>query len=91
MDPALSGAGNPFGAEGYKETAYETVAQLGRMPEAFFIPTAGGDTFYGIMKGFAEHLPDLDPDVHLMLVGPATAGVSDDPEGETVLAECREL
>jgi threonine synthase len=54
MDPALSGAGNPFGAEGYKETAYETVTQLGRMPEAFFIPTAGGDTFYGIMKGFAE-------------------------------------
>jgi threonine synthase len=54
MDPALSGAGNPFGVEGYKETAYETVAQLGRMPEAFFIPTAGGDTYFGIMKGFAE-------------------------------------
>jgi threonine synthase len=54
MDPALSGAGNPFGVEGYKEAAYETVAQLGRMPEAFFIPTAGGDTYFGIMKGFAE-------------------------------------
>jgi threonine synthase len=54
MDPALSGAGNPFGVEGYKEAAYETVAQLGRIPEAFFIPTAGGDTYFGIMKGFAE-------------------------------------
>jgi threonine synthase len=54
MDPALTGAGNPFGVEGYKETAYETVAQLGRMPGAFFIPTAGGDTYFGVMQGFAE-------------------------------------
>ena len=54
MDPALSGAANPFGAEGYKVTAYETVEQLGTMPDAVFIPTAGGDTYYGITKGFAE-------------------------------------
>jgi trehalose synthase len=45
----------------------------------------------GVLQGFADHLPDLDEDVHLMLVGPATAGVSDDPEGEAVLEECREL
>ena len=54
MDPTLSGAGNPFGAEGYKVIAYETVEQLGTMPDAVFIPTAGGDTYYGITKGFAE-------------------------------------
>ncbi len=54
MDPTLSGAANPFGAEGYKVTAYETVEQLGTMPDAVFIPTAGGDTYYGITKGFAE-------------------------------------
>ena len=54
MDPTLSGAANPFGAEGYKATAYETVEQLGTMPDAVFIPTAGGDTYYGITKGFAE-------------------------------------
>lgn len=45
----------------------------------------------GVLRGFAEHLGDLDADVHLMLVGPAAAGVSDDPEGAEVLEECREL
>jgi threonine synthase len=54
MDPILSGAANPFGAEGYRAIAYESVEQLGGMPTAVFIPTAGGDTFYGISKGFAE-------------------------------------
>lgn len=54
MDPVLSGAGNPFGAEGYKTSAYEIVEQLDAMPEAVFIPTAGGDTYYGMAKGFAE-------------------------------------
>jgi threonine synthase len=54
MDPILSGAANPFAAEGYREIAYETVEQLGEMPAAVFIPTAGGDTYYGIAKGFAE-------------------------------------
>jgi trehalose synthase len=39
----------------------------------------------GVMVGFAA--ADLPPDVHLMLVGPATAGVADDPEGAEVLAE----
>jgi threonine synthase len=54
MDPALSGAGNPFAAEGYKAIAYETVEQLGEMPHAVVVPTAGGDTLYGVMRGFAE-------------------------------------
>jgi trehalose synthase len=39
----------------------------------------------GVMAGFAA--ADLPADVHLMLVGPATAGVADDPEGAEVLAE----
>ena len=39
----------------------------------------------GVMAGFASAgLPD---DMHLMLVGPAVAGVTDDPEGAEVLAE----
>ncbi len=54
MDPALSGAANPFGGEGYKAVAYEIVEQLGAMPDAVFIPTAGGDTLYGMSKGLAE-------------------------------------
>ena len=54
LDPVLSGAANPYGAEGYKPTAYEIVVQLGAMPDAVFIPTAGGDTYYGITKGFVD-------------------------------------
>lgn len=45
----------------------------------------------GVLRGFADHVDDLEDDVHLMLVGPATAGVSDDPEGAAVLEECRDL
>ena len=40
----------------------------------------------GVMSGFAR--VETAPDVHLVLVGPAVAGVSDDPEGAIVLAEC---
>jgi threonine synthase len=54
MDPIISGRSNPYGSEGYKLIAYEIVAALGRMPEAVIIPTASGDTVYGIAKGFAE-------------------------------------
>ena len=54
LDPVLSGAANPFAAEGYKAVAWEIVEQLGELPVAVFIPTAGGDTFYGIAKGLAE-------------------------------------
>lgn len=45
----------------------------------------------GVLEGFAEHLAPEAPDVHLMLAGPEVAGVSDDPEGAEVLAECRAL
>ena len=40
----------------------------------------------GVLRGFADHVrPDLD--AHLLLVGPMTTGVTDDPEGAEVLDE----
>jgi trehalose synthase len=42
----------------------------------------------GVMRGFADHIGELPADAHLMLVGPEVSGVSDDPEGAQVLAEC---
>jgi trehalose synthase len=42
----------------------------------------------GVLRGFVDHvLPATD--AHLVLAGPATAAVADDPEGEAVLAEVR--
>jgi trehalose synthase len=43
----------------------------------------------GVLAGFGR-LPSAAQDAHLMLVGPAVAGISDDPEGAQVLAECLE-
>jgi trehalose synthase len=40
----------------------------------------------GVLHGFARHAADRC-DAHLVLAGPATAGVSDDPEGAAVLDE----
>ena len=40
----------------------------------------------GVMEAFARVAHDTD--AHLALVGPAVAGVGDDPEGAHVLAEC---
>ena len=44
----------------------------------------------GVLDAFAEHLEELPPDVHLVLAGPETSGVADDPEAAEVLAACRE-
>jgi trehalose synthase len=45
----------------------------------------------GVMEGFVRALDDHDLDgAHLVLAGPEVSGVADDPEGATVLAECRE-
>jgi len=44
----------------------------------------------GVLEAFARHVArrgGLD-NVHLALVGPSVAGVSDDPEGQQVLQEC---
>lgn len=45
----------------------------------------------GVLTGFANHLARFPDDVHLMLVGPDVTGVSDDPEGAEVLAECMDI
>lgn len=44
----------------------------------------------GVLTAFADHVTGHD-DAHLLLVGPATAGVTDDPEGAEVLQECIEI
>ena len=54
-DPALAGAGNPFGMDGYRAVADEILAELGRVPEAVAVPVASGDTFVGILRGFEAH------------------------------------
>lgn len=45
----------------------------------------------GVMTGFGLLEGGLADDVHLVLAGPQTAGVSDDPEGAEVLVECRDV
>ena len=44
----------------------------------------------GVQRGFVDAMASLPDDVHLVLAGPEVAGVSDDPEGSAVLAECRD-
>jgi trehalose synthase len=44
----------------------------------------------GVIAGFAEYVAPQVTDAHLALVGPEVAGVSDDPEGASVLAEVAE-
>ena len=41
----------------------------------------------GVMQGFAEYVAPRCPG-YLLLVGPAVAGVTDDPEGAAVFGEC---
>jgi trehalose synthase len=41
----------------------------------------------GVMEGFAEHVPP-SLGAHLVLAGPAVAGVSDDPEAKQVFDSC---
>lgn len=43
----------------------------------------------GVLRAFADHV-DREFGAHLMLVGPAVHGVTDDPEGGEVLDECIE-
>ena len=44
----------------------------------------------GVIQGFVDHVAP-DTDAHLVYAGPAVEAVSDDPEGEEVLAEARAL
>jgi trehalose synthase len=41
----------------------------------------------GVMRGFADHAAP-GGDGYLMLIGPSVSGVTDDPEGALVYAEC---
>jgi trehalose synthase len=41
----------------------------------------------GVLRGFAHHVA-AHTDAHLILAGPQTSGVADDPEANQVLAEC---
>ncbi len=43
----------------------------------------------GVLAGFVTMAADGPDDAHLMLAGPDVSGVTDDPEGADVLAECR--
>ena len=43
----------------------------------------------GVLKGFAEHVAP-DADGHLVLAGPSTASVADDPEGAEVWASVKD-
>lgn len=43
----------------------------------------------GVLTGFADHVAPHLPDAHLLLAGPEVRGVTDDPEGAVVYAECR--
>jgi trehalose synthase len=45
----------------------------------------------GVLRAFADDLERMPADVHLLLVGPDVSGVTDDPEGAEVLAECLAL
>jgi trehalose synthase len=44
----------------------------------------------GVLAGFAEYVVDQS-DAHLILAGPDTRGVADDPEADQVLSECLSL
>jgi threonine synthase len=78
MDPAVSGRSNPYGAEGYKTLSLEVTRQLGELPGTVIVPTASGDTLYGIAKGFAE-ISELTGE-------PMPLMVSAQPEGGDPLA-----
>jgi trehalose synthase len=43
----------------------------------------------GVLRAFALMTESGPPDAHLVLAGPDVSGVTDDPEGAEVLAECR--
>jgi trehalose synthase len=43
----------------------------------------------GVLTGFVKMAAEGPQDAHLMLAGPDVYGVTDDPEGAEVLAECR--
>jgi trehalose synthase len=65
--------------EGRPGPADPTVVQVSRWDQLKDMP--------GVMHGFAEYVVP-GGDGYLLLVGPAVAGVTDDPEGAAVFGEC---
>ncbi|HET6318432.1 MAG TPA: pyridoxal-phosphate dependent enzyme [Chloroflexota bacterium] len=50
---------NPYGVEGYKTIAFEIFEQLGAEQTSHahvFVPVGGGDSLYGVFKGFQDLL-----------------------------------
>ena len=54
-DPALSGAGNPYGLDGYSAIADEIIDELGHVPAIVCVPVASGDLLAGVARGFRRH------------------------------------
>jgi threonine synthase len=54
-DPELSGAGNPYGLDGYAAIADEIIDQLGHAPAIVCVPVASGDLLAGVARGFRRH------------------------------------
>ena len=94
---------DPFSPKNVDLTPEEVVAlahQDGLVAEGGPLPTEGRAVLQvsrwdrlkdmgGVLAAFAEHLDVIPPDVHLVLAGPETTGVADDPEAAEVLEECR--
>lgn len=45
---------SPYGVTGYKTIGYEIAGALGRAPDAVLVPTGGGDSLYGVWRGFND-------------------------------------
>lgn len=74
LDRFPGGYNSPYGAEGYKRIAWEVAQQLGNVPSCIIVPTASGDTYYGVAKGFAELSEVFDcPLPTVVAVQPVTA------------------
>jgi threonine synthase len=87
---------NPYGVEGYKTIAFELFEQIGQDALAtahVFVPVGGGDSLYGIYKGFRElvnlgalaRLPRMyacQPTGAAPLVAAETSGADDVPHVE---------
>ncbi len=97
---------DPFSAKNLDLTPAEARPVLAgaRLLDDHGAPLSPGDRFVlqvsrwdrlkdmsGVMLGFDLLVAQGLDDVHLVLAGPQASGVSDDPEGAEVLAECERL
>jgi trehalose synthase len=73
-----------------RRAAIEQLAQLPGVGTPIIVQVSRWDPLKdmaGVMLGFAARAPRL-PGIHLVLAGPDVRGVSDDPEGASVYADC---